>query len=89
MRGKEVKAILFDLDGVLVDSLNAWCYVFNDTRKHFGLKSLSREEFVKDFGAPIESDVKKYFKGKAIEEVKDVYNLNFKKRKGYVKLFPQ
>lgn len=28
---KEVKAILFDLDGVLVDSIKAWFYVFNDT----------------------------------------------------------
>lgn len=85
----EVKAVLFDMDGVLVDSIDAWCYVFNDTLKHFGLKPLPKKEFIKDFGAPIEHDVKKYFKGKTIKEVERAYNLNFKKRKRYVKLFPQ
>ncbi len=85
----DIKAVLFDMDGVIVDSLDTWCYVFNDTREHFGLKPLSRKEFIKDFGAPIEQDVKKYFKGKTIKEVKNVYNSYFKKRKKYVKLFPE
>ena len=86
---KEVKAILFDLDGVLVNSIDAWFNVFNDTRKHFGLKPVSNNKFVREFGSPIERDAKKYFKGRTIEEVKNVYNANFRKRKRYVKLFPQ
>ncbi|MDP3766201.1 MAG: HAD family hydrolase [Nanoarchaeota archaeon] len=86
---EEVKAILFDMDGVLVDSLDAWSYVLNDTLRHFGLKTLPKSELVKEFGAPIESDVKKYFTGKTVKEVERVYNLKFKKRKKYVKLSPQ
>ena len=80
MRKKEVKAALFDLDGVLVDSLDAWFYVFNDTLKHFGLKELSKEEFAKDFGAPIERDMKKHYKNRTIKEVESQYNKNFKHR---------
>ena len=89
MQREEVKAVLFDLDGVLVDSIDAWCYVFNDTLKHFGFKLLPKKEFIKDFGAPIEHDVKKYFKGKTIKKVEHIYNLKFKKGIKQVKLFPQ
>ena len=85
----KVNAILFDLDGVLVDSFETWSYVFNDTLRHFGLKTLSRKDFIKEFGAPIESDVRKYFKGKTINEVEQVYNLKFRNRIKHVKLFPQ
>ena len=66
MQKREVKAILFDMDGVLVDSIYAWRHVFNDTLKHFGFKKIAKKDFIKDFGAPIEQDVKKYFKGKTI-----------------------
>ena len=89
MQRREVKAILFDMDGVLVDSINAWRHVFNDTLKHFGFKKIAKKDFIKDFGAPIEHDVKKYFNGKTIKEVEKIYNLNFKRRKNHVKLFPQ
>ena len=86
---KEVKAVLFDLDGVLVDSLEAWHYTFNDGLRQFGLNSLSRKKFANDFGAPIEQDIEKYFIGKTVGEVKDMYNSNFMKWKSHVKLFPQ
>lgn len=86
---KEVKAVLFDLDGVLIDSINAWFYVINDTLKHFGFKTISKTEFKKRFGAPIEEDVETLYIGKTIKEVEQTYNLKFKNRKSYVKLFPQ
>ena len=74
MRKKEVKAILFDLDGVLVDSLDAWFHVFNDTLKYFGLKTLPKKEFSKSFGKPMEYDLENYFVGKAEQEVTEQYN---------------
>ena len=86
-KNKKIKAVLFDLDGVLVDSLNAWFYVTNDTLKHFGFRPVPKKEFERDFGAPIEYEVKKRFAGKTINEVALEYNLNFKKRKHLVKLF--
>ena len=89
MLKNKVKAVLFDLDGTLVDSFEAWFHTFNDGLKHFSLRTLSRIEFAKDFGAPIENDIKKHFIGKTIEEVKNMHNSNFMKWKNYVKLNQQ
>ena len=86
---KEVKAVLFDLDGTLVDSFKAWFYVINDSLKYFSLKVLTKKEFEKRFGAPIEQDVKTIFNGRTISEVEHAYNIHFKKRKKYVKLFSE
>ncbi|MEK6891752.1 MAG: HAD family hydrolase [Nanoarchaeota archaeon] len=85
----EVKAVLFDMDGVLIDSIDAWYFVINDTLKHFGLEPISRAKFEKRFGASIENDVKTLYIGKSIREVEKIYNLEFRKRKQHVKLFPQ
>ena len=83
-----IKAVLWDMDGVLVDSIDAWYFIINDTLNHFGLASISRAKFEKRFGASIENDVKTLYIGKSIKEVELAYNLNFKKRKKYVRIFP-
>ena len=89
MLNYKVKAVLFDLDGVLVDSEKAWFHVINDTCRHFGFKPVQKEQFEKRFGAPIEDDVKFLFRGRTIKEVEAFYNEDFGKRAKFVKLFPQ
>ena len=39
------KAILFDMDGVLVDSLDSWWHALNHSLKKFNKKQMTREEF--------------------------------------------
>jgi len=84
---KEVNAVLFDLDGVLVDSEKAWFYVFNDTLKHFGVKSVSKKWFSKIFGNTIEKNVKIFINITAKEANKLAIKY-FAKNRRYVKVFP-
>ncbi|MDO8480953.1 MAG: HAD family hydrolase [Nanoarchaeota archaeon] len=57
-----VKAILLDMDGVLVDSTNAWFVLFNKSLKHFENREISREEFETEIrGSNIDTDVARYF----------------------------
>jgi HAD superfamily hydrolase (TIGR01549 family) len=40
-----ISAILFDLDGVLIDSFYSWFLAFNKTIEEFGLRKIDIEEF--------------------------------------------
>ncbi|HLC50204.1 MAG TPA: HAD family hydrolase [Candidatus Nanoarchaeia archaeon] len=88
MTKQKVKAVLFDMDGVLVDSVNAWFHVFNDSLGQFRFKKLTKKEFKKGFGSPIEQDIKNHFIGKTVEEVAACFNMFFEKRKNLVRIFP-
>ena len=66
MRRKEIKAILFDLDGVLVDSLDAWHATFNEIRRREGMPPVPKGVFRKHFGIPPEQDIRLFFPGKTI-----------------------
>jgi len=45
----KVKAVLFDLDGVLVDSLNVWYVAMNETLGKFGKGRVGKGEYVKRY----------------------------------------
>lgn len=54
------KAILFDLDGVLIDSLDAWWHALNDALRHFNMKEMTKEEFVsKYWGYDLYTNIKR------------------------------
>ena len=41
--------ILFDLDGVLVDSFDAWLSALNDALKIFNHKEITKDEFIEKY----------------------------------------
>lgn len=62
---EKIKAVLLDLDGVLVDSFDEWYSAFNDTLKHFRDKSLTKEEFrKKHWGPELKENMEKLGLGK-------------------------
>ena len=56
-----IKAVLFDMDGVLVNSFEAWLSLVNATATHFGYPEIDRERFQRAYGQSTESDVKEFF----------------------------
>ena len=73
-RKTKLKAVLFDFDGVIVDSFEAWFSVFNHFRKDLNLKEISREEFRKNvWGGSVEADTKNYYKNKDVKEIEKAY----------------
>ena len=88
-RKTELKAILFDLDGVIIDSFEAWHSVINQVRKKYKLKEFSKEEYKrKGWAIPIEVEVARYFKGHDIDKITNECKALVAKKISKIKLLP-
>ncbi len=88
-RKTELKAIIFDFDGVVIDSFEAWFHVYNQTRRHFKLRELDEGEFRKKaWGKILNTELKENFPGQSIEDIKDRYRSLFTKNVDKVRLLP-
>jgi len=72
-----IKAILFDMDGVLVDSYAAWNAVVNELRTVFGMPHLAPEEFDAGWGQGLDADLETWFRGRTKQEVARLYDERF------------
>ena len=74
----QIKAILFDMDGVLLSSFEAWLRLFNKTLKHFGKKEITKKEFIeKAWAQDIGIVANRFFKGIPIKEIVNYYFYHF------------
>jgi len=74
-RKTKLKAILFDLDGVIVDSFQRQFTVFNELREKYGFKAMKKEDVRKGWwGNSLEVNAKLFFKNVDIEKLKKEYN---------------
>ncbi len=53
----KLRAVLFDLDGVLVDSYALWFHLLNAVARKLRYPAISREMFASNWGQAIEADV--------------------------------
>jgi HAD superfamily hydrolase (TIGR01509 family) len=72
-----IKAVLFDLDGVLINSYHAWFHLFNDALGHFGFPMITEAVFGKHWGQSTEEDVRIFMPGKTLHEVRHYFLNNF------------
>jgi len=70
---RPVRAVLFDLDGVLIDSYEAWFVVVNEAARELKAKAVSRELFHSIFGQGIAADLENLYPGRTREEVEPAY----------------
>lgn len=74
-----VRALLLDMDGVLVFSEDAWFAVYNETLAHFGHPSISRGAFRAIFGNGTEADRAMYMPERTVEEINEAYARSFER----------
>jgi len=85
---KNIRAILFDLDGVLIDSYPGWFRLFNDTLNHFGFDQITEKTFRKHWGQSTEENVRIFMPGKTVDQVRIYFQEHFLQYLSYLKVNP-
>jgi len=85
---KNIKAVLFDLDGVLIDSYPGWFRLFNDALNHFGFEQITEMTFRKHWGQSTEEDVRIFMPGKTVDQVRTYFQKHFPQYLSYLKVNP-
>ena len=83
-----INAVLFDLDGVLLDSFEAWASLVDAAARHFGHPSVTREAFRAVYGQPTQSDVDHFFPDQTVESVEAYYEAHFAEHAGAAEVVP-
>lgn len=84
-----IQAVLFDMDGVLLDSFEAWYATVLDACRHFGDPPVSRETFRKLFGAGSDTDVASFLPGATSAEADRFYAERFPLHMDLIRPFPE
>lgn len=84
-----LRAVLFDLDGVLIDSYEAWFHVTNGASRDFGLPPVTRERFHAIFGQGIAADVDNLYPGRTVAEVEAAYERHMRAQSGTIDVNPE
>lgn len=72
-----MKAVLFDLDGVLVDSREVWFQVMRAAARHFGHPDIAREAFDRTFGQGVDADIREFMPGTDYAALDRYYDEHF------------
>ncbi|MFH1054777.1 MAG: HAD family hydrolase [Candidatus Altiarchaeota archaeon] len=85
----KLKAILFDMDGTIVDSIPAWHRTFNQVRGHTGQPGITYDEFCNGvLGESTSEDVRRFFPMLSEDELVRLYDRFFPQNMEGVRLFP-
>ena len=68
------RAILFDLDGVLVDTYEVWFQLLNEVARRHGYSEITRESYKQSWGQGIEVDVGLYYTRHSVEQIREEYS---------------
>jgi phosphoglycolate phosphatase len=84
-----MRAVLFDMDGVLVFSEDVWFSVYNATLAHFGHAAISREDFDAIYGNGTEADRAMYMPERTVSEIDATYARFFVDRLDAMRVNPE
>ncbi len=72
-----IRAALFDLDGVLVDTWEVWAHLLDDVARRLGYPAISREDYRAGWGQGIEADVASFYPRHTVDEVRRLYEAHY------------
>ncbi|MGO9452398.1 MAG: HAD family hydrolase [Candidatus Binataceae bacterium] len=72
-----LRAVLFDLDGVFVESREVWFDVMQAVARKFGYPEITAEQIQRAWGQSIADDRKLFYPGLTVEQLECEYNLMF------------
>jgi len=81
-----VKAILFDLDGVLIDSYEVWFHLLNAVATKHRYAPITREQYKTSWGQGLEVDVKLYYTRHSVEQLRAEYDVMYPDYLKYMKV---
>ena len=84
-----MRAVLFDMDGVLVFSEDVWFDVYNRTLALFGHAAISRPEFDAIYGNGTGADRAAYMPERTVPEIDAAYGRFFAERIGAIRVNPE
>jgi HAD superfamily hydrolase (TIGR01509 family) len=83
-----MRAVLFDLDGVFVESRDVWFQVMREIARKFGYPDISADQMERAWGQGIADDARIFYPGMTIEQLEREYNSLFPKNVRYLKVEP-
>jgi len=84
-----LNAVLFDMDGTLVDSIPAWHMTFNQALESQGSEPVSFKAFTTDIlGQSTQQDISRYFPKLTVDELVGLYDRFFPANVGHIRPFP-
>jgi HAD superfamily hydrolase (TIGR01509 family) len=83
-----IRAVLFDLDGVLIDSFDAWYHQFQDALRHFKFEPISEKVFRQHWGRSTADDVHTFMPGVRISEVRQYFQDHYEECMPFLKTAP-
>lgn len=69
--------LLFDLDGVLVDTYDVWFHLLNDVARRLECPPIDRALYRACWGQGIEEDVRRFYPGRAVPEINGWYEKHY------------
>lgn len=83
-----MRAVLFDLDGTLIDSYDTWFHLTNAGCVAFGLPEVPPEAFEDGWGQSVEEDAAVYFGDRTLAEVQTFYDEHYMDHVEHVRVDP-
>lgn len=83
-----MRAVLFDLDGVFVESRDVWFQVMREIALKFGYPDISAEQMERAWGQGIADDARIFYPGMTVEQLEREYNSLFPQNVRHMKTMP-